>query len=361
MQRREFIAAMGGVVLPDTVREFHRGGMRYRRLGRTGLFVSALGFGAHTDYQQRTRGPNGIRLRDDFQAVRTRQTDRAIDLGINLVDVYDEAQQWEPLAGLAKPKRDRVLIATKFNENRGNTAWYIDRAARLFGYTDLGRYVVREDGAIRPESFENWDLLRRAKAAGKIRAIGIATHSPEVMRQACRDLEGLEFIYFPYNFIHAQAAYGEFIPAAVEAGIGLIAMKPLASGSIVKLDRRRPRPDARPEIESMSTALNKTRPLPEQAVAKLAASLERSADETLAQAALRFVFAQPFIACALTGMFRPEELEENYQAFVHHVEDAAQPSASLFSAARELAVLSRTFWLPEHYRWLDQRWISPRS
>ena len=138
-------------------------------------------------------------------------------------------------------------------------------------------------------------------------------------------------------------------------------MKPLASGSIVKLDPRRPRPAARSDIDSVSTALNNTRPLLEEAVAKLAATLARSPEETLAQAALRFVFAQPFISCALTGMFRPEELEENYQAFTHHAAGAAQPSAGLFSAAREVAALSRANWLPEHYRWLDKQWISRPS
>ena len=112
--------------------------MRYRRIGRTDVFTSAFGFGAHTDYQQRVKGPGGVRLRDDFQQLRTRQTDRALDLGVNVVDVYDEAQQWEPLAQLAKGKRDKILVATKFNEGNAHVGEYIDRAARLFGHTDLG-------------------------------------------------------------------------------------------------------------------------------------------------------------------------------------------------------------------------------
>ena len=53
----------------------------------------------------------------------------------------------------------------------------------------------------------------------------------------------------------------------------------------------------------------------EQAVAKLISELDRTPEETLAQSALRFVFAQPFLDCALIGMFLPEELEENYHAW----------------------------------------------
>jgi aryl-alcohol dehydrogenase-like predicted oxidoreductase len=361
MLRREFGRMMCAALAGTAGDEYYRGGMRYRRLGRTEIFVPALGFGAHTDYQQRVRTAGVMRLRDDFQAVRSRQTDRAIDLGVSLVDVYDEARQWEPLAKLARGKRSRVLISTKFNENKGHTGTYIDRAASLFGYTDLGRYVVREDGPILPQSIENWDLLRKAQAAGKIRAIGIAAHSPAVMLQACEELEGLQFIIFPYNFIHAQASFGEFIPTAVKKGIGLIAMKPLASGSIVKLDPRRPRPDARPESARISTALRNSGPLMEQAVAKLVAALHRAPEETLAQAALRFVFGQQFLAGALAGMFLPEELEENHQALQRHAGDLAQGRETVFAAAREVAALTDGLWLPGHYRWLDEKWRSSRS
>ena len=357
MLRRDFLGlAMAGLDPREPVREFSRGGMRYRRLGRTDIFVSALGFGAHTDYQQRVRGPDGARLSDDFQKIRIRQTERAIDLGINVVDVYDEARQWEPLSRLIQGKRDKVLVATKFNEFPGHVGRHIERAARMFGWTDLGRYVIREETAVTPEAIENWDLLRKAKAAGQIRAIGIATHSPEVMKRSLDELEGLEFIFFPYNFIHAKAGYEDFIRRAVERGVGLVAMKPLASGSIVKLDPRRPRPNARSEGKTPSLSLQRAQPLLQQAVAKLLAELDRSPEETLAQAALRFVLAQPFIGCALTGMFLPEELEENYQAFVGHAMAASRGSAGGLEAASRVAALSRGEWLPEHYRWLDERW-----
>jgi aryl-alcohol dehydrogenase-like predicted oxidoreductase len=352
MRRREFLQA--GTL--GVIQEWHRGGMRYRRLGRTELFVSALGFGSHTDYQQRVRGPGGTHLREDYQQIRTRQTARAIDLGINLVDVYDEAGQYEPLAALARSRRDRILIATKFNEFPGHAGRHIDRAARLFGHVDLGRYVIREESAIPLSALENWDLLRKARAAGKIRAIGIATHSPEVARRALAELEGLEFIFLPYNFIHAQAGYGDFFAAARLAGVGLVAMKPLASGSIVKLDPRPPRPNARAEGRTPGLSLQRSQPLLQDAVTKLVQNLGRRPEETLAQAALRFVFAESGIACALTGMYLPEELEENYQAFVSQ----GPVSAGVLDAARDVASLTGGQWLPAHYRWLDTQWTRHR-
>ncbi|MCC6860770.1 MAG: aldo/keto reductase [Bryobacterales bacterium] len=353
MRRREFlqIGALGAI------QEFHRGGMRYRRLGRTDLFVSALGFGSHTDYQQRVKTAGGTHLREDYQQVRTRQTARALDLGVNVVDVYDEAGQYEPLAQLARSRRDSILIATKFNEFPGHTGRHIDRAAKLFGHVDLGRYVVREETDIPPSALENWDLLRKARAAGKLRAIGIATHSPEVARKSLTELEGLEFIFLPYNFIHAQAQYGSFFTAARRAGVGLVAMKPLASGSIVKLDPRRPRPDAHAEGDTPGLALQRPQPLLQEAVARLVQNLGRRPEETLAQAALRFVFSEPAIACSLTGMFLPEELEENYRALASH----APVSTAVLESARQVAALSERRWLPPHYRWLDEQWTPHRS
>lgn len=357
MNRREFLKCpLAALARPQPIREYFRGGMRYRRLGNTGIFVSALGFGAHTDYQLRVRGPGGPGLTKEYQRIRTRETDRAIDLGFNVVDVYDEARQWEPLAKLVNGKRHKVLVATKFNEGSRHIGEYIDRAARLFGHTDLGRYVIRDEKAITGEVIENWDLLRKARAAGKVRAIGIATHSPEVMKRSLAELEGLEFIFFPFNFIHAQAAYESWIAAAGRQGVGLVAMKPLASGSIVKLDPRTPRPNARRESNTLSLNLQRTQPLLQQAVAKLVEALDRAPDETLAQAALRFVLSQPFLSCALVGMFLPEELDENFEAYMSYARRPRPPSAAVLEATRRVALVSGRAWLPPHYRWLDDKW-----
>ena len=60
--------------------------------------------------------------------------------------------------------------------------------------------------------------------------IGISTHDERLMLNALQELGGLDYIMFPYNFIHARADYAEFLPAAVAKRVGLIAIKPLAAG-----------------------------------------------------------------------------------------------------------------------------------
>src|SRR2546426_9002001 len=61
---------------PEPIREFRRGGMLYRRLGRTDLFVSVLSFGSHTDPAFKRPGKQGNVLSEEGQARRDRQLAR---------------------------------------------------------------------------------------------------------------------------------------------------------------------------------------------------------------------------------------------------------------------------------------------
>jgi aryl-alcohol dehydrogenase-like predicted oxidoreductase len=344
--RREFLAACAAS--GPAVREYGRGGMVYRRLGRTDMDVSLLSFGSHTDPVDRVRaGPGKTVLTEPGQAKRDRIVTRAFDLGVNLLDVYASEGQWEPAARVVKGRRHKVLVSLAHEI----TPPEIDRGAKLFGHVDLYRFHTAQiDGP----TLENWDLLRKAKEAGKIRAIGIATHIEPTMLAALRELEGIDYLFFPYNFIHARADYGEFLPAAQRQGVGLIAMKPLASGSIMKLDPRA-RPGMHPEFEPLQLWQTRNRPILPAAVAELTKSLDQLPDETLSMAAMRFVYSRPFVACAITGMFEQILLEDNYSALRRYQETRPQETAAL-DAARRVAALCGGAWLPREYRWLEEQW-----
>ena len=109
------------------------------------------------------------------------------------------------------------------------------------------------------------EALLEAKAAGKIRHIGVTVHSEPVFRRAL-ELDWVETIMFPYNIVETQGE--ELIKACRQRNIGLICMKPLAGGAIE--------------------------------------------DATLA---LRFVKANPDISVVIPGMADPKELEQNLAAF----------------------------------------------
>ena len=368
MTRRRFIqcagAGLAASVLPRgtlsaattaATGEFRRGGMVYRPLGKTGLNVSLLAFGSHTDRTYKLRG--GIRnvLNAEGQARRDRQISKAMDLGVNLIDVYEHEGQWEPLARLLKPKRDKVIVAGAY-DNPEFIGQNIDRLAKLYGgYIDLYR-IRSETVKFDYKLLEQWDVLRRAKEVGKIRAIGIACHLEGPMMTALQELEGLDYLILPYNFIHAKADYAQFLPAAAKRGVGLIGMKALAAGSIVKLD---PRLKSDTNQEDSHFMLFNSAPgartiLP-AVVAELAKSLNQLPDESLPQAAMRYVYSKQFLSCTLAGMFDDQFVEDNYAALSRYDQMTREEHAAL-DAARKLTRLAGAGWLPENYQWLEEQW-----
>lgn len=357
--RREFLssacglAAAAGPLAGAPVKEFRRGGMIYRRLGQTDLNVSLMSLGSHTDGAYKVRLQHHNILNEEGQRRRDRLVAKSLDLGVNLVDTYESEGQWEPMARVVKSRRDKVLmsICRQLPMFVGEN---IDRAARLYGHVDLYRIYIGDAAGVDGKILEDWDVLRKAKEAGKVRAIGISTHSERMMVSALSELEGLDYVIFPYNFIHARADYSEFLPAAIKKGVGLIAMKPLAAGSIVRLDPRA-KPGSAPENERVQLYQSKNRTILPAVVAELTKSLDRLPDETLCQAALRYVYSRPFLSCTIPGMFSDDLLESNYAALQRNLE-LRREEVSALEAARQAALVRGRTWLPRHYQWLQDQW-----
>lgn len=359
LSRRGFLAASAAMAVAPAlpreaikpVREFRRGGMVYRQLGNSDLHVSLLSFGSHCDPAYKVKAKHGRVLNSEGQERRDRQLARSFDLGVNMVDTYENNGQWEPLARLVKPRRDKVLVSIcrQFPIFVGEN---IDQAAKLYGHVDLYRIYLDAGERVRMKDLEDWDVLRKAKKAGKLRTIGISTHSEAIMMSALEEFEDLDYVMFPYNFIHARTDYTDFIPAARKKGVGLIAIKPLSAGSIVNLDPLA-NPGTKPENHNMRLYRNTHRPLPPALVAELTKSLKRMPDETLCQAALRFVYTRPFMTSAMPGMFEDYMVEDNYQALQRSLTLDREEQSTL-KAARKVADAMGPGWLPPHYRWLDR-------
>jgi aryl-alcohol dehydrogenase-like predicted oxidoreductase len=414
LSRRQFLNAAAGLSLgaglglkaspagagqlKPAAGEYSRGGMLYRRLGRTDIDVSVLGFGSHTNPEFKIMRPNDPNtpgsltsvLTDEGQAQRDRQIARAFDLGVNILDIYESQGQREPAARVVRPRRDKVLMyaCRQLPSSYVSIGDSIDEAARLYGHVDLFRLVLdgrdplfreqtSEAGISRPlqlrsqgqsdskptlptfrsEILEDWDVLRKAKEVGKVRAIGFAAHFEIVMDAGLDQLEGLDFVQFPYNFIQARADYGDFMQRAIRDGIGLIAMKPLAGGSIARLDpRARPSsPGSAMRAPGLFQYQSRGSAVMPAAIAELTKSLDRLPDETLCQAALRFVYSRPFITCALNGMFQDRDLDENYAALTRQL-SLSRDEVSVLEKASHFAKGYGPDWVPPQYRWLEEQW-----
>ncbi len=335
--------------------------MLYRPLGKTGIDVSLLAFGSHTDHAYKRKSPIGFVLTEEGQSRRDRQIAKAFDLGVNFIDVYEHEGQWEPLGKLIEARRARVHVSASRNIDREPIGENIDRAARQFGgYVDMYRmHYLPTHGEPERKYVDDWDVIRRGKEAGKLRAIGVSCHTEQQMMFALRDLEDLDFVVFPYNFIHAKADYSQFLPQAQERGIGLIAMKSLAAGSIAALDPATRGVATRPDDDRFQLYNSRDRKILPQVVAELTKSLDQLPGETLCQAAIRYAYSRQFLSSVWCGMFDDRWVADNYTALEHYRDLPHHEVAALERAlepARKLALLNGRSWLPDHYRWLEDEW-----
>ncbi|HHU55245.1 MAG TPA: aldo/keto reductase [Acholeplasmataceae bacterium] len=189
-----------------------------RRLGKTNLYVNEVGFG-------------GIPIqRVDENTVR-KIIDELINQGINFIDTARGYTVSEEYLGKAlENRREKFILATK-SMARTYQGMKEDIEISLknlnTSYIDLYQchnvpYGENLDGAIK--------ALLEAKEEGKIKHIGITSHSYEFLDELLDRNTIFETIQFPYNFIETKAE--KLFAKAYEKEIGVICMKPLAGGAL---------------------------------------------------------------------------------------------------------------------------------
>ena len=196
--------------------------MEYTNLGNTGLKVSRLGFG-------------GIPIQRITQEEATALIRKLQEYGVNYIDTARGYTVSEEYLGIAMEGiRDKFVLATK-SMARTREAMEMDIETSLKNlrtdHIDLYqvhnappaqmKIVTGEGGAL--------EALLEAKAAGKIGHIGITAHEIGTFEMGL-EMDWVETIMFPYNFVELQAA--DLIRKCAEKGKGFICMKPLAGGAI---------------------------------------------------------------------------------------------------------------------------------
>ena len=297
--------------------------MHYRVLGRTGLRVSEVGFGAWAIGGPAKLGDLEIGWGEVDDAMSLRAIDAAYDAGVTFFDTADAygAGRSETLLGKAfKAKRDRVVIATKGGNRTVDGRWLKDFSkgwirealdaslARLgMDYVDLYQLHSPTDTAdYRDETFEALEALT---ARGKIRhygvSVGPAAHGPWVIRNT-----RAATIQVVYNLLEREPE-SELLPLAHAQGVGIIARVPLASGFLTgkfTADVTFPGTDHRARTYSPE----KIRQIVE-GVAKLK-FLTEGRHKTLAQAALQYCLFHPAVSAVIPGAKTPEQARANAAA-----------------------------------------------
>ncbi len=194
------------------------------RLGRTNMMVSRLGFG----------GIPIQRLSEDDAVAVVR---RCLELGVTFIDTANAYTTSEERIGRAIAGRRRGLyLATKSGaRDAAGVERHLNLSLERLGvdYIDLYQF----HGVSTAEHLEAvldpggpWRVVAEAKRAGKIRHIGITSHSMDIAREAVRTGR-FETLMFPFNFITSEPAE-ELLPLCREYDVGFIVMKPLAGGML---------------------------------------------------------------------------------------------------------------------------------
>jgi L-galactose dehydrogenase len=213
--------------------------MIYRPLGKTGVQVSVIGFGA---------SPFG----NEFQPVTfndcQRAVNTAIDQGINFFDVapyYGRTLAEERLGAALIGKREAVLLATKcgrydrdlFDFSAERTFSSVNASLQRLRTDYLDFYQVHdvEFGAVRQIVDETLPALAELRRQGKVRFIGITGYSLSILQQIATEGNARQLAidtilsYCRYNLLSDELDHS-LRPFVEASGIGLINASPLHMG-----------------------------------------------------------------------------------------------------------------------------------
>jgi myo-inositol catabolism protein IolS len=282
--------------------------MRYTTYGRTGLSVSRLSMGCNR------LGDPGV---DPAQWPPIIQ--KALDLGITFFDTsenYNEGRSEAVLGDVTSTSTTPVVIATKGGFSSGASIVRdfseesILKAARA-SLTRLRRdtielYMLHSPTVAQLEN-DTWpNAIETLKAEGTIKHFGISTtdHASGV-----KAIEmGADFLQIEYDLLDPTAE-DVLLPLARKYDIGIMIRTPLARGLLSgKFAAGRAIPAEqqwrRPTGDRLQLRLERIEQL---------RFLERDG-QTLAQAALRWLLAQPGVHCVIPGARTIEQLEANVGA-----------------------------------------------
>jgi aryl-alcohol dehydrogenase-like predicted oxidoreductase len=301
--------------------ESKSGDMLYRTLGRTGEKVSAIGLGGYHIGIPRDE-PEGIRL------IRS-AIDRGITFLDNCWDYHDGGSEVRMGKALRDGYRDKVFLMTKIDgRTQRAAAQQIDECLQRLQTDRID--LMQHHEIIRLEDPDRvfaaggaMEAVLAAKRTGKVRYIGFTGHKDPLVHLRMLEVAAQQHFHFdavqmPLNVMdaHFRSFARQVVPALVKGGIGVLGMKPLGSGAIVKSG-------AVSAIECLHYALN----LPTSVVitgmesmARLDQAVEavrtfKPLDET--QLAALLAKTAPFAA---TGQYEQFKTSANFDGTAHHPE-----------------------------------------
>ncbi|MFC9710766.1 aldo/keto reductase [Paenibacillus sp. NPDC056933] len=289
--------------------------MEYRRLGNSGLRVSALGLGT-----------NAFGKRAD-EAASTRIIHAALDQGINFIDtanIYAGTESERIIGQALTGRRENAVLATKAGlprhdspHGRGSSRYHLQQELehslrRLqTDYVDLYQIHTFDPHTPLDETLRTLDDM---VTSGKVRYIGASNYAAWELMKALGTSELKRYV----RYISTQTSYSladrtpelELIPMCLDQGVGIIPYFPLAGGILTG------KYNGEAGIPSGSRAV--TDPAFNRFLLERNINLGEQVSQKAAEfgcspsvLSLAWLLARPAVSTVIVGATRPEQLEHN--------------------------------------------------
>jgi aryl-alcohol dehydrogenase-like predicted oxidoreductase len=302
--------------------------MEYRFLGRSGLKVPVLSFGAGTFGGS---GPLFGAWGNTDAAEARRLVDICLDAGVNLfdtADVYSNGASEMLLGEAIKGRRDSVLLSTKTSlpmgdgpNDAGSSRFRLIRtvedALKRLGTDHIDLLQLHAFDAATPieEVLSTLDALVRA---GKVRYVGVSNFSGW---QIMKSLAVAEKYGWP-RYVANQVYYSligrdyewDLMPLGADQGLGALVWSPLGWGRLTgKIRRGAPWPEGSRLHDTASYGP----PVDDEYLYRVVDGLDAIAEETgksVPQIALNWLLQRPTVASVIIGARNEEQLRQNLGA-----------------------------------------------
>lgn len=318
--------------------------MKKRKLGNSGLEVSAIGFGCMGMSQSYPPFP------EKGEAISLLRS--AVELGVTFFDtaeVYGPYTNEELVGEALEPYRDKVVIATKFGYHIQN-----GKSAGLDSRPETIREAV--EGSLKRLRTDHIDLLYQHRVdpnvpieevaetvgqlmkEGKVLYWGLSEAGAQTVRRAHAVLP-LTAIQSEYSMWYRKPEEGLF-PALEELGVGFVAFSPLGKGFLTgrfNKDTRFDSTDFRssiPRFKPENLEVN-------QDLLELIKDIAAKKNATTAQIALAWVLAQKPWIVPIPGTKKLERLKENLGA--QDIEFSAQELAEINKALSKINIAGERY------------------